>query len=401
MLKTLIIENAKARNKQYKISDGDGLSLLVRPNGSKLWRFRYHFAGKEKMLSLGGFPSVSLKDARELTKRASETLESGIDPSQERKKEKAEKSIAANNTFGEIADELLATMKESGLAESTLDKNRWLLKDLASPLSPRPVTEIAAAEILVILKKVEKSGRRESARRLKSNISRVFRLAVATLRATNDPTYALKGSIAPPVTTHLPAITDEAKLGALMVSIDEYDGWPTLRAALLLTALTMIRSTEIRLMRRQEIIWPKAIWRIPGERMKMRQPHDVPLSKQALAVLRDIWSLSEGHELVLPSIRSLKKQLSENALNSALRRMGYAKDEMCGHGFRTSASTILNERFPEWGDVIEAALAHKDKNTVRRAYNRGTYLPQRIGLMQTWADLLDDFRKLPQTRNAA
>jgi integrase len=133
----------------------------------------------------------------------------------------------------------------------------------------------------------------------------------------------------------------------------------------------------------------------------MRQPHDVPLSTQALAVLRDIWPLSEGHELVLPSIRSLKKRLSENAMNSALRRMGYSKDEMCGHGFRTSASTILNERFPEWGDVIEAALAHKDKNTVRRAYNRGTYLPQRIELMQVWADLLDEFRKLPQTRSAA
>lgn len=401
MLKSLHIENAKPRDKPYKLSDGDGLSLLVKTNGSKLWRFRYQFAGKEKMLSLGSFPAISLAQAREALKKAHALLEKGIDPSQQRKAHQAAVAVAASNTFGLIADELFESLKESGLAKVTLEKNRWLLQDLAAPLRSRPITEVTAAEILVILKKVEKSGRRESAKRLKSNISRVFRLAVATLRATNDPTYALKGSIASPVTTHHPAIVDEAELGALMLSIDEYDGWPTIRAALKLAALTMVRSTELRLMRRNEIIWPKSIWRIPAERMKMRRPHDVPLSNQALAVLRDIWAFSEGHELVLPSIRSHKKQLSENAMNSALRRMGYSKDEMCAHGFRTSASTILNERFPELGDVVEAALAHQDKNAVRRAYNRGSYLPQRTKLMQEWADLLDEFRKLPQTKTAA
>jgi integrase len=185
-----------------------------------------------------------------------------------------------------------------------------------------------------------------------------------------------------------------------MVSIDEYDGWPTVQAALQLIALTMTRPAEVRLMRRSEIVWAKEIWRIPAERMKMRAPHDVPLSKQALAILRDIWPPSEGHQLVLPSIRSPLKPLSENAMNSALRRMGYTKDEMCPHGFRSSASTILNARgFDD--DVIEAALAHQEEDEVRAAYNRAKYLPQRIKLMQEWADLLDQFRTLSGVRNVA
>jgi integrase len=199
------------------------------------------------------------------------------------------------------------------------------LETLAAPLADRPIAEISPAEILTLLKKVEKSGRRETAKRLQASIGRVFRLAVATLRAPTDPTYALRGALAAPVVTHRAAITDEARLGALMVAIDEYDGWPTIRAALLLTALTMTRPGEIRFMRRSEIVSPSSTWRIPAERMKMRRPHEVPLSKQALSIIRDIWPLSEGHELVLPSIRSPRRALSENAMNSALRRMGYRK----------------------------------------------------------------------------
>ena len=228
----------------------------------------------------------------------------------------------------------------------------------------------------------------------------MFRYAIANLKAENDPTFALRGSLLAPKVQHRPAITDERQLGALMVSIDEYDGWPTVRAALQLIALTMTRPVEIRLMRRSEINWPKATWRIPAERMKMRRPHDVPLSKQALGLLRDIWDLSHGDGLVLPSVRSTVKPLSENAMNSALRRMGYTKDQMCPHGFRSSASTILNERGHD-NDVIETALAHMDEDEVRRAYNRAKYWPQRIKLLQDWADLLDEFRKLSATANAA
>jgi integrase len=282
-------------------------------------------------------------------------------------------------------------MEANQVSERTISKNRWLLENLAAPLSGRPIADIAAHEILEVLRRVEKTGRRESARRLRGTIGCVFRHAVATLRAQHDPTAALRGALLRPIVNHRAAITDERDLGALMVSIDEYDGWATLRAALQLLALTMTRPGDVRFMRRSEINFEKAIWRIPAERMKMRRPHDVPLSKQALENLKDIWAVSDNSDLVLPAVRSLKKPLSENAMNSALRRMGYTKEEMTAHGFRSAASTILNERGIN-PDVIEAALAHQDQNAVRRAYNRATYWPERVKLMQQWADMLDEFR---------
>jgi integrase len=252
----------------------------------------------------------------------------------------------------------------------------------------------------MFLKRVEKSGRRETARKLRGIIGSVFRLAVATLRASNDPTIVLRGALVPPVVEHRAAIIDEVKLGELLCSIDEYDGWPTIRAALLLLALTMVRPGDIRGMRRSEISFDKKMWRIPAERMKMRRPHDVPLSKQAITILKDMWELSDFGEFVLPSIRSATKPLSENALNSALRRMGYTGEEMTSHGFRSTASTILNERGFN-PDVIEAALAHQDGNVVRRAYNRATYWSERVKLMQEWADLLDEFKRQTVTPRKA
>lgn len=370
MLSALAIDNAKPREKPYKLSDGNGLHLLVNPNGSKLWRLRYRFGGKQLMLSLGLFPDVSLASARTKRDDARKLIAAGKDPSQQRKLDKLAGAEAAKNTFGVIAEEHLEQMKADGAAETTLRKVRWMLTDLAAALKDRPITEITSAEVLQVLRVVEKSGRRETARKLRGKIGKIFRIAIASLRATNDPTYALRDALAAPIVTHRPAITDEARLGALMVAIDEYDGWPTLRASLLFIALTMMRPGEVRKMRRSEVIWPKSIWRVPAERMKMRRPLDIPLSKQALKVLRDIWPLSEGHELVFPSIRSLRKPLSDNAMNSALRRMGYAGDEHCAHGFRTSASTILNERFPEMADAIEVALAHQDEDAPTRPFAR-------------------------------
>jgi integrase len=400
MLTVFAIEKARPQARSYKLSDGNGLHLLVEPNGSKLWRFRYHFDRKEKMLSFGRYPEVSLASARAKRDEARKLLAAGTDPSQQRLLDSIAAAATARNTFGAIVEDYLAELGEKGLAESTMTKNRWLLQELAAPLSRRPITEIKPAEILPILKRVEKTGRRETARRLRGAIGTVFRFAIANLKAENDPTFALRGSLLTPQVQHRAAITDERQLGALMVSIDEYDGWPTVRAALQLIALTMTRPVEIRLMRRSEINWPKAMWQIPAERMKMRRPHDVPLSKQALAVLRDIWDLSHGDGLVLPSVRSVVKPLSENAMNSALRRMGYTKDQMCPHGFRSSASTILNERGYD-NDVIETALAHQDEYEVRRAYNRAKYWPQRVRLLQDWADLLDEFRKLSATAKVA
>ena len=386
------IVNAAPAAKPYKLPDGEGLSLLINPNGSKLWRFRYHFGGRENMMTLGAFPAVSLSEARRKRDEAKKLLAAGTSPSEQKKTDKLAAAAMARNTFGLIAAEYIANLEANKAAETTLGKNRWLLEQLAAPVANRPISQITAAELLALLKRIEKSGRRKSAKRLRGVMGTVFRYAIVTLRATNDPTAALRGALLRPIVNHRAAITDEAKVGALMRSIDEFDGWPTLRAALLLTALTMARPGDIRGMRRSEINFEKSLWRIPADRMKMRRPHDVPLSTQAIAILKDVWSLSDHGDLVLPAIRSSDRMLSENAMNSALRRMGYTKEEMTSHGFRATASTILNERGFN-PDVIEAALAHQDNDEVRRAYNRATYWPERVKLMHTWADLLDEFRK--------
>jgi integrase len=400
MLTVLGIEKLKPKEKSYKVSDGNGLSLLVEPSGGKLWRFRFKFGGKEKMLSLGSFPSVSLADARGKRDEAQKLLANGINPSDQKRQEKLVAEVAGRNTFLAVAEEQIQRLKDQKLAHATIAKNTWLLMELASPLHQRPISQIKPVEILVILQKYEKAGMRETARRLRGAIGSVFRLAIATLRAETDPTYSLRDALAAPIVTHRAAITDEKQLGILMVNLDQYDGWPTLRHAIQFLALTMVRPGEVRHMRRNEVIWPVSTWRIPAERMKMRKPHDVPLSKQALAILRDVWPLTEGDNLVFPSIRSIRRPLSENSFNSVLRRMGYGSDEVCAHGFRTSASTILNERGHD-DDVIEAALAHEDENKVRRTYNRARYWPERIVLLQVWADLLDEFKQPTfQTRSS-
>lgn len=287
-----VYAKAKPQEKPYRLADGGGLSLLIKPNGSKLWRFRYRFAAKANMLAFGSFPEISLLEAREKRGEARKLLARGIDPSQQKKLDKLATAEAAQNTFGSVVADYLEKLRGQGCTEGTIEKNRWALQRLAEPLTDRPISEIAPAEVLAVLKKVEKSGRRETARKLRASIGAVFRLAIATLRAASDPTYPLRGALLPPIMTHYPAITDEAKLGALMRCIDEYDGWPTLKSALLFLALTMTRSGDVRHMRRLEVNFTKSQWIIPAARMKMRREHIVPLSIQALAVLRDIWGLS-------------------------------------------------------------------------------------------------------------
>lgn len=384
-------KSAKAKEKPYRLSDGDGLNLLVQKNGSKLWQLRYRFQDKENILSFGKYPLVSLLEARQKRDEAKRLLLEGVNPAAKRKEEKIVAITEARTTFGLLAEEFIKRMEEKEAAPATITKTKWLLEDLASPLSKRPIKEITSSEILNLLQKIEKSGRQETARRLRGVIGSVFRLAIVTLRAETDPTQALQGALQAAKAKGRAAITDERKFGALLRDIDEYDGWPTLKAALQFLALTCVRPGEVRGASRDEIDFKKAVWHIPAERMKMRVPHDVPLSRQALAVLEDIWPLSECGSLVFPSIRSIKRPLSENALNSALRRMGYTKDEVTAHGFRVTASTILNQRGYD-PDVIEAVLAHQDRNTIRRTYNRATYLEQRTKLMQEWADLLEGLR---------
>ena len=391
-LSEFAIRKAKPKEKAYRMSDGGGLHLLVQTGGSKLWQMRYRHSGKENILSFGPYPLVSLADARRKRDEAKQLLLEKVDPAKQRRMDKIAAETAARQTFGLVAGEYLDRQKEKGAADTTITKTTWLLQNLASPLSDRPIAEITPAEILSLLRQIEKSGRRETARRLRGTIGSVFKYAIVTLRAKEDPTIPLHGALLPPKVEGRAAITDEKELGKLLRAIGEFNGWPTIKAALHILMLTCVRPGEVRGAKRDEIDLKKGVWSIPAERMKMRQPHSVPLSRQALAVIKDIWPMSDGGELVFPSIRTRHRPLSDNAFNSALRRMGYSKDEVTAHGFRVTASSILNARGYD-PDVIEAALAHQDRNAIRRAYNRATYWDQRVVLMQEWADLLDELRK--------
>jgi integrase len=343
---------------------------------------------RRQALAFGPYPLVSLAEAREKRDVAKKLLLAGINPSAQKKRDKANALFVSRNTFGLVAQEQLEIFEDKGLAEVTMDKHRWLLTSLASSLIERPIAEITPAELLDLLRKVERSGRRETAKKLRADIAAVFRLAVVTGRAAVDPTLALKGAIAPPKPQGRAAITDEKEFGVFLRALDDFTGWPTLKAAIKFQILTMARPGEARGAKRPELNLDKAVWSIPPERMKMRRPHLVPLARQAVVVIEDILPYSDNFELVFPSIQSKKKLLSENAFNAAIRRMGYSGSEVTAHGFRATASTILNSRGHD-SDVIEAALAHQDHDAIRRTYNRATYWDQRVKLMQDWADLLD------------
>lgn len=390
-LTDLKIRKAKQRDKAYKLFDGNGLFLLIRPNGSKLWQQKYRYYGKDKMLSHGPYPDVSLAKARKKRDAARTLLADGGDPATEKRLQKIAEATKARTTLLLVAEEYLERAKERELAPATLAKKSWYLMTLAEPLHQRPIDQITSAEVLHFLKSIERSGRRETAHRVRNTLSGVFKLAILTLRAEHDPTYAIQGALLPVKVVNRAAITDEHQFGDFLRSLEEYTGSGVVKDALLFQILTMTRPGEVRGARKKEFDRTADIWRIPAERMKMRHSHDVPLSRQALAVLERQWHLSDRVELVFPSLNSTRKMLSENAFNAAMRRMGYQKEEVCAHGFRATASTILNARGFD-GDVIEVALAHQDKNVIRRTYNRGTYFTQRERLMQDWADLVDGFR---------
>ncbi len=394
------VRNAKPAAAAYKKADGGGLYLLVNPTGGRLWRLDYRFLGKRRTLALGAYPDVSLSDARARRETAKGLIADGIDPGEQKRLDKIAAQRMEENTFGSVVADYLDRLKESGAAEQTIVKNRWLLEKLAKPLIPRPIAKITAPEILHLLQHVESSGRLESARRLRSTIGDVFRLAVKTLRAPTDPTYALRGATKAPVVESHPAIVNEARLGWLMRSIDDYDGWPTLRSAMLFTALTACRPGEVRKAEWSEIDLSQRTWIIPEERTKMRKQHYVPLSDQSVVVLTEIQRFSGAYRLVFPSIRSNDRPLSENAMNAGLQRIGVAKEEHVPHGFRSSFSTIMNER-REDGEVIELCLAHTGKDKVRSIYNRAARWPERVAMMQRWADLLDEFRAQPIQRKDA
>ncbi|QCI98850.1 tyrosine-type recombinase/integrase [Agrobacterium larrymoorei] len=388
------VKNAKADSKSRKLSDGRGLYLFISVAGGKSWRFDYDFFGKRKTLTIGAYPQVGLADARRLLEEAKNKLSEGLDPSLAKKRDQLAAAATAGNTFGVIADEFIDKLKRDKRAEPTITKNKWMLNELAKKLRQYPITQITAKDVLAVLTSIEKSGRVESALATRSTIGRVFRYAIATARAENDPTSALRGALQRHVPVSHAALTSKPEMGGLMRAIYGYEGWPSLVAALKIQALCFARPGETRSMEWAELDLEKAIWTIPATKSKMRREHYVPLSRQAVKVIEEMKELFSERRHVFPSMMSGKKVLSENSMNSALRRMGITETQHTAHGFRSSASSILNESGKFRSDAIEAQLAHLDGSKIRRVYNRAIYWDERVRMMQWWADMLDDERLL-------
>ena len=386
------LRNAKPRDSAYKLSDRDGLYLLVSTSGTKLWRFDYRFLAKRKTLALGKYPTIGLADARHACEDARKLLSKNIDPSEKRKLDKLAMTIAAETTFRVVAEEWLKKIEREGRAKVTMDKSRWLLGLAYPKIGERPIGAITAPEVLLMLRRVEARGHYKSAKRLRSVCGRVFRYAIATGRADRDPSVDLRGALIAPKVQHRAAITAPEAIGGLLRAIDGYEGSLIVRAALQLLSLVFVRPGELRHAAWAEFEFEQARWLIPGHRMKMKTPHIVPLSRQALAILRNLQPMTGDGAYLFPSNRSITRPISENTLNAALRRLGYGTDDMTSHGFRSMASTRLNE-MGRWNpDAIERQLAHGERNAVRAAYNHAHYLKERIEMMQVWANYLDALR---------
>ena len=386
------IKAAKPRDKAYKLFDGGGLFLLVKPTGARLWRCKYRHQGKEQLLSLGAFPDLSLKDARQRRETARQKLASGLNPAFEKKRQAIAASICAANTFKAVADEYIAKREREGLKEITTAKANWLLAQLEPALGSRPVGEIEPYELLAVLKRVELSGRHETAKRLLAFSGRVFRYAVATARATRNIAADLQGALTSPKVKHHAAIIDPKGVGGLLRAIEGFEGHPATQWALRLAPHVFVRPGELRMAEWSEIDMEAAVWRIPGSRMKMNREHAVPLSKQGVAILSEAKQLTGHGRYVFPGVRTPLRPMSENTLNAALRRLGYTTDEMTSHGFRSTASTLLNESGKWSTDAIERALAHGDPDGVRAAYHRGAHWEERVRMSQWWSDHLDTLR---------
>ena len=385
------IRKAAPRDKPFKLADAAGLYVEVMPNGARYWRWRYRFGGKDTRLALGVYPEISLAEARSARDKARAMLRAGTDPGAAKQAQKRLAMLASENTFEAVAREWLA-MQEKKLATATFAKAKWTFETLVFPwLGALPISNITAPDLLSVLRRIEARGAHETAHRTKARCGQVFRYAIATGRATRDPAADLRGALAPVVSRNFSSITDPARVGELLRSIDAYAGQHATRCALKLSPLVFVRPGELRRARWSEIDFDAAEWRIPAERMKMGDEHIVPLSDQALAVLKDLKPLTGRGQFLFPSLRTSQEPMSENTVNAALRRMGYDKDTMTGHGFRALASTRLNEL--GWSpDVIERQLAHAERNKVRAAYNRAQYMAERKKMMQAWAHYLDDLR---------
>jgi integrase len=387
------VRAAKPAAAQFKLYDDGGLFMIVKPSGGKLWRLKYRYLGREQQLSLGRYPDVSIKEARRLRDEARKVIADGRDPGAEKKRAAVAAAIGAANTFKALADELITKARHEGRADATLAKADWFLSLLEPALGARPIAEIEAYELLAVLKKVEAVGHHETARRLLAFAGRVFRYAIATTRARSNPAADLRGALVAAKVKHHAAVLDPVALGGLLRAIDGFEGQPATQLALRLAPHVFVRPGELRQAEWAEFDLDASVWRIPSAKMKMAREHVVPLSRQASAILKEAIPLTGSGRYVFPSVRSLHRPMSENTVNAALRRLGYTTDEMTGHGFRSTASTLLNESEKWSTDAIERALAHKDNDHVRAAYHRGTHWDERVRMAQWWSDYLDGLRK--------
>ena len=384
------VQKVKPKDKPFSLFDGGGLYLLVTPSGGKLWRFKYRFNNKEKKLAFGSYPEISLLDARRRRDDARRLLANSVDPGDVRKAQK-QANIPETETFEVIAREwhtrFISTWT-TGHAETIMSR---LERDLFPWIGKRPIAAIKAPELLTVLRRVESRGALESAHRIRTICGQVFRYAVATGRAERDPSADLKGALPQPQEKHRAAITDPAEVGKLLRAIDGYQGSFIVKCALQIAPLVFVRPGELRHAEWAEIDFENAQWNIPAGKMKMKEPHLVPLSKQAIEILTELKKLTGSGRYVFPG-RTSQRPMSDNAILAALRNMGYPKEEMSGHGFRAMARTILDEVLQVRPDFVEHQLAHAVRDPNGRAYNRTAHLNERIKMMQMWADYLDGLR---------
>ena len=392
MLSDIETRNAKPQAKPYKLSYERGLYLLVKPSGGKLWRFDYRHEGKRKTLALGGYPDTKLKDARERRDVARKQLADGIDPSENRKAQKQARENLNANSFEVVAREWFGKFQPTWTEGHSSKIISRLERDIFPWVGSRPIAEVKAPELLKCLRRVENRGALETAHRAFQNCGQVLRYAIATGRAERDISADLRGALAPVRQSHHAAITDPQAIGALLRAIDGYNGSLVTKCALRLAPLVFLRPGELRQAEWSEIDLDKAEWNIAAERMKIREPHLVPLSSQAVEILREVHALTGQSRYVFPGARTNGRPMSDNAILAALRRMGYAKEEMSGHGFRAMARTILDEVLGVRPDYIEHQLAHAVRDPNGRAYNRTAHLVERRKMMQQWADYLDKLK---------
>ena len=381
------------QDKPYKRYDSGGLYLLVKPNGSKLWQFKYRFGGIEKKMPFGAFPEISLAEARKRRDRARTSVADGVDPMRERKREKAKIRLGAENTFAVVASSYIEhKMVGEGRAEATLKKARWFLELLTPAIGNMPLDDLDPQMMLAALKKLEARGNLETAKKCRSFSSRVFRYGAALGLCKSDPTAILQGALITPKARHYAAILEPEKLGQLLRAIDDFECYPVTKLALKIAPHIFVRPGELRHGDWSELDWDKAIWTIPAGKMKARRTHAVPLSRQVLELFRELQSVTIGTGYMFPAFHTWKRPMSENTINASFRRMGFTKDEMTAHGFRSTASTLLNESGLWHPDAIERALAHGDSNAIRGTYNRGQYWDERVRMVQWWSDYLEKLK---------